>query len=642
MKPPKTVLNFSKTVILTSAVVTALIVGARQAGMLEGMELSVYDAMTRSRPDEGADDRLLVVGVTEADIQMRKEYPLHDGTLAQLLEKLQQYQPRTIGIDIIRDVPQGNPKGRIALEKILKESDRAIAVCKLSSATDPGTAGAPGVPEERIGFADLPLDPGGTLRRSLLVSTPAPSQIPLPEQHLCNFASPDNQVASLDLQLVQLYLEPMGIEPELTPSGEIKIGQAVLKRLSENAGSYRNTDAGNYQIMLNYRSAQNAVKQVTLTDVLDGKIEPNWVKDRIILIGYTAPFVKDDFFTPYSGGARDNQTMPGVVIHAQNVSQILSAVLDNRPLIWYWSEWAEIVWIGGWALLGGILGWSARRLWLFALLVAAALGILGGICWVLFLGAGWIPLVPPALGVAIAAVSVVFVKYGKAIYQVVKKVIIDIQIDEEKKQRELAAITESESFRELEQKAEALRTNRKRERSRDRRSRKAFLDTPPISQPAEEEDYFQQLQAKGQSLKNSDEETFDNSLNGERSPNLEPPETEDYFQQFRKNAKTILNSEDASNNRAIASNESANIEEATPSPSAEEPATEGDYFAQLQKRGKRLRKTADASETSVTITPIEVATSSPNAAEPPETEDYLEQLQRRGKRLRKTADKSER
>jgi CHASE2 domain-containing sensor protein len=172
---------FSRSVILTSVVVTGVVGGVRLLGTLEGMELGAYDQLMRSRPDRGPDDRLLVVGVTEEDIQSRREYPLNDGTLAELLEKLQQYQPRAIGIDILRDVPQGDSKGRIALQKILQQSDNLIAVCKLSSADQPGIASAPGVPEDRVGFADLPVDPGGTLRRSLLLSTPAPSKVPLPE-----------------------------------------------------------------------------------------------------------------------------------------------------------------------------------------------------------------------------------------------------------------------------------------------------------------------------------------------------------------------------------------------------------------------------------------------------------------------------
>lgn len=550
-------LTFLRSVLLTSVVVTGAVVGVRQLGMLEGLELGAYDQMIRSRPDQGQDNRLLVVGISEADLQTRKEYPITDGTLAQLLEKIQQYQPKAIGIDILRDVPIGDSKGRIALQKFLQKSDNLIAVCKLSGENEPGIAAAPGVPQERVGFADLPLDPGGTLRRSLLVSVPAVSKVPPPSKHLCNIPDPENQVPSFGFQLSLLYLEqePKGIKPELDPSGQIKLGSTLFTRLDEKAGGYNQADVGNYQMMLNYRSANNAVKQVSLTEVLNGKLDPALFKDRVVMVGYTAPIVKDNFYTPYSAGARDSQEMPGVVIHAQNVSQILSAVLNNRPLIWYWSEGTEILWIWGWSLLGAILAWRIRHLGLFGVGVVVAVGALYGSCYLLFSNAGWMPLVPPALALVTTAVIVVLIEkgYANAIVQNVKKVILKIDIDEDKKQQQVAAITETESFAELEKRAEQLRNNRRRERRskntpvEENNQTQETTPTPQQLEPAastQTDDYFEQLQQRGEKLRNTDEEV------APTSPAAEPTaqtEEDDYFEQLQQRGRRLRKTDDESN-----------------------------------------------------------------------------------------------
>ncbi len=599
---PRAAVTFGGQVVLTSVVITGLLVGARQLGMLQGFELGAFDQMMRSRPDLGPDDRLLVVGIEEKDIQTREEYPLHDSTLATLLEKLEQYQPRAIGIDIIRDVPQGN--GRADLIKTLKENEKIIAVCKLSDANEPGIAAAPGIPEERVGFADLPQDPGGTIRRSLLISVPKATKAPGPNKHICNIPDENNQLPSFSFNLAALYLEAEGIEPELTESGEIKLGSTVFKRLEENAGGYHNAGAEDYQLMLNYRSAKNPAKFVTLSQVLEGKITPADVKDRIVLVGYTAALVKDDFYTPYSAGEQDNQKMPGVVIHAQAVSQILSTVLDNQPLLWYWPEAGEILWILGWSLVGGTIAWGIRHPLRLVLAGGVALGVLIGGSYVLFLKGGWIPLVPPALALLATGVTVVLVDrgYAKAIYQGVKKVILNIEIDENKKQQQVAAITESESFAELEKKAQELRKNR----NRDRRSRDAELakteteeatPTPPEAEPAQEDDYLQQLQKRGKKLKNTDE-----PLN---------------FTDSTANIET---------------------EEATPTPPEAEPAQEDDYLQQLQKRGKKLRNTNEPLNftDSTANTETEEASPTPPESEPTQEDDYLQQLQKRGKKLRNT------
>lgn len=394
-----------RAVSIVTLGVLGLVLGARQLGGLQPAELAIYDLMVRLRPDEAVDNRLLVVGVTEQDIQRRKEYPLSDATLSAVLEKLETYQPRAIGIDILRDVPQG--KGREALIKQLEQNDNIIAVCKLSSADQPGIPAAPGVPDERVGFADLPIDAGGTLRRSLLLSTPIASKLPVPEQHLCNDPAPDNQILSLDLLLALVYLEPMNIELQLTPSGQLQLGSTVFKRLDKHAGGYQNADVGNYQLMLNYRSANNAIPQVSITEVLEGKLDPALVKDRIVLVGYTASIVKDDFYTPYSGGAIDNQKMPGVVAHAQNVSQILSAVLDDRPLLTYWPEWAEILWIAGSVVASIILVARIHNPLVLGISSLVALGVLFGFGVVLFMQGVWIPLIAPSLALLITGGAIV-------------------------------------------------------------------------------------------------------------------------------------------------------------------------------------------------------------------------------------------
>lgn len=544
------VFAFGRSVVLTSVVVTGVVFGMRQLGILEGWELGAYDQLMRSRPDQGADNRLLVVGITDGDIQARKEYPLSDGTMAQLLEKLQSYQPRAIGLDILRDVRQGNPAGRVALQKILQQSENLIAVCKLSSASQPGIPAAPGVPQQRVGFNDLPLDPSGTVRRSVLVSTPGISKVPTPNKHLCNIPDPNNQIPSFSLQLALLYMQPKGIKPEPTPSGEMKLGSTVFHRLTENAGGYHNADAEDYRIMLNYRSAKNSVKQVSLENILDGEVDPALVKDRIVLVGYTAPSVKDDFNTPYSAGEQDDQKMPGIVIHAQNTSQILSTVLDNRPLIWCWSEGSKVLWILSWSLVGAILAWRSRRLWLFGLGVIAAVGVLYGTSYVLFLNSGWIPLVPPLLALVTTAVIVVLVDkgYAKAIYQGVRNVILNIEIDEQKKRQQVAEITETESFAELEKKADILRNRR-----RDRQTGKAAVENSANSetaqaaldsQPAQEDDYFQQLQRRGKNLRSTESETPQRPIDSEST---EDAQEDDYFQQLQRRGKRLRNTEDESN-----------------------------------------------------------------------------------------------
>ncbi|NJO93611.1 MAG: CHASE2 domain-containing protein [Hydrococcus sp. RM1_1_31] len=84
-------------------------------------------------------------------------------------------------------------------------------------------------------------------------------------------------------------------------------------------------------------------------------------KDKAVLIGTVAPSIKDLFATPYSSAASENYLMPGVVIHGQMVSQILSTILDGQRQFWFWTQWQEGLWILGWCLIGGLLGWRLHH-----------------------------------------------------------------------------------------------------------------------------------------------------------------------------------------------------------------------------------------------------------------------------------------
>lgn len=457
-------LAFAKSVLIASAAVTLSLMGARQLGILEPVELSAYDQMLRWRPDEKPDPRLLVVGITEADIQKLKQWPISDRKIAEILQKLDKMQPAVIGLDVLRDVPLGD--GREELTKILQKSDRIIGVCLVTdgSPDNPGSPPAPGLPQNRVGFADFGVDPGGILRRALLFMKPpiieGKSSV---EKHLCN----DNSqvLFSFNLQLALRYLQGQKISPKLAPDQSLWLGKTQLKQLESNDGGYRNADARGYQILINYRSRLQVANQVRITDVLEGKVDPNLVKDKIVFIGYTTETVKDFFYTPYSARKQSNQFMPGIVAHAQVVSQILSAVLDNRPMFWFWPEWAEILWISAWSILGGTL---ASRMAHPAKLAVTFAAMLSGCCAIgfgIFLLGGWVPVAAPALALILTGGSIVsadrFNKagYGKVISDRVKQV-FKIEIDQAKKEQQVAEITESDFFKELQQKKDKLRISK--------------------------------------------------------------------------------------------------------------------------------------------------------------------------------------
>lgn len=416
-----------KTVLLTSLVVVVPLGVVRSLGGFVALELAAYDDFVRRRPAEPPDDRITIVTISDADIEQLQQFPIHDATLAQTLETLERYKPRAIGLDIARDVPQGPAAGRDRLTKIIRTSDTIVSGCLLSSQNHAGSPPAPGTPEGGAAFVDFPTDADATIRRTLVVSVPTPSNRPTRIQHVCNDASAENELYSLSFELARLYLAANNINPEPTDQGEIRFDQTVLQRIHSHFGSYVNADASDYQMMLNYRGAQSIFREVSISDVLQNKLNPDWIRDRVILIGNTSNVSKDFLATPYLKTDVGLRNMNGVVVHAHAVSQILSAVLDQRSFIRGWPEVGEWCWIFLWSAGSGLLAFYNHRLGLFVVGVISLGAVLWGICYGLFVMQGlWIPWVPTLAGVVLTALGVRLVDlaqrtgYARAVYEQIR------------------------------------------------------------------------------------------------------------------------------------------------------------------------------------------------------------------------------
>lgn len=378
------------TLLLASTLITALVMGGRWLGLLQPVELQAYDQLLRLRADEAQDQRLLIVTITEADFQLpeqqQRKGSLSDRALARLLEKLEPHKPRAIGLDIYRDFPVNQAD----LGNRLQNSDRFFAICKVSTPklNNPGIKPPPEIPVQRQGFSDFVQDSDGVLRRHLLAMNP-------------DATSPCTTPYALSAQLVFRYLKDEGIVAQYTPQQELQIGNVIFKRLRSRMGGYQRVDDWGYQILLNYRRSYHSplevAEKVTLKDVLAGKVQPDKVKNRIILIGVTAESAGDRFATPYSTGQGTYEAMPGVIVHAQMVSQILSAVKDGRSLMWVWPWWGDVLWVWGWSVVGGVVVWRFGSIRWLGLASGVTLGLLCGLSFGFSTQGVWVPLVPAAI-----------------------------------------------------------------------------------------------------------------------------------------------------------------------------------------------------------------------------------------------------
>ncbi|MEO1377834.1 MAG: CHASE2 domain-containing protein, partial [Cyanobacteria bacterium J06635_10] len=399
--PRKKVLQ---TLFLACLLVTTSIMGVRYFGMLQPWEIKAYDHLMQLRPaTERRDERLLIVTIGESDIKyqndrkMNMRWSLSDEALVKLLQKLDKFEPKAIGLDIYRDFPAD--ENFPDLVKRLESDDRFFAVCKVSSSDNgkDGVAVSDEIPAEQVGFSDFMADRDEVPRRQLLFLNPPVS-------------SPCASDYAFAYLLAREYLDSKGYEPKFNSKNQLQISDVVFERLKPHSSGYQQIDAAGYQILLNYRSLDSVTKiapTIALRDIIEERIEPSTIrllKNRIILIGVTASSSADYWKTPYSEVLPEHERrVPGVFIQAQMTSHILSAVEQKRPFIWWLPVWIEALWVFVWSLLGGILAWRVHQKLYLGIAIAISLLTLFLICASVFTQAGWIPLIPSALALTASA-----------------------------------------------------------------------------------------------------------------------------------------------------------------------------------------------------------------------------------------------
>src|SRR5258707_721275 len=116
-----------KALIGAHLIIAAIILVRNYRG-LQPFELLIYDALRVAWAGHEPSTRVFLVGGTEDDVA-DFDWPLRDGELADLLERLASWKPRAIGVDIYRDQPK--PPGTDRLTEVLTRHKEIVWTFKL-------------------------------------------------------------------------------------------------------------------------------------------------------------------------------------------------------------------------------------------------------------------------------------------------------------------------------------------------------------------------------------------------------------------------------------------------------------------------------------------------------------------------------
>ena len=354
-------------------VALAVLALLRQSGLAQTVDLALYDLITsRREAPSGLDSPITLIGIEESDIQ-RYGWPIDDGLFCRGIDGLRRGGASAIGFDLYRD--QGVGPEQQCLRDRFRQEPTLVSIFNVAS----GIAAVPGTPAERQSYNDLSLDADGVLRRDLVHVT-----------------GQDEATVSFAMRVMEVATGDRSIR------GSIDAGTDDDAWLAADAGGYHNeVEAGlGLQRMLLYRQP-GSYRRYTLEQWLDNSIPAEAIRDQIVLIGSTAPSLRDLFEVPFSrfhSGVEMFQ-LPGLEIHANRIATLLDSRSNSAALIWTMPGWGNRLLLVVALLAGLALGEAIPTLRRSVLVVTAVAGAgAAGLLGLLFWAQVWVGTALPLTG----------------------------------------------------------------------------------------------------------------------------------------------------------------------------------------------------------------------------------------------------
>jgi eukaryotic-like serine/threonine-protein kinase len=420
-------------ILLTLFVAGSYVTGS---AALESLELKFYDFRARllETPDQPPTE-IAVVAIDDDSLAQLGRWPWPRGRVADMVEKLNSYGPKVIGLNILFAEPDQNP-GIAALDQLAGQykqlvetktiSERANAdgtsplIAEIETAKQkldqdarlaavlegkkvvlpmffeigPTLGGNPEPLPEEVSRSKMVVQPG--LGESVFTSERATTPLALFTKaaagvgHINVLPDGDGSVRyealgvaygqdvypSYALEILRVYLGLESKDMSIAPAERVTLGK--IDAPLDRAG----------RMNITFHGPEKTFPSYSFFDVLNDKVEASRFKDRIVLLGPTAVGLGTQYVTP--AGAN----FPGVELVANVIDDLLNKKFLTRP------TWAGMAELGLILLVGVFISLLLPRLkaGMGALVSAGLLVIvLGAGTWLFVSNSQWVKVTYPAI-----------------------------------------------------------------------------------------------------------------------------------------------------------------------------------------------------------------------------------------------------
>ena len=420
-----------RTAMAISVGIAVTTVISRFSGVLMPSELAAYDLfMNLSRRFTGTtSSSITLVTISDKERDSWGKPEVSDFKVWKILDAINKVNPKLIGLDIFRDIPQKDiqreeefrQKGKVydenedynkLIDYLKDKNNNIVSTCESSSGTDVGSPPPFEIqgPETIIGFSDIVKDGfRDSVRRQILWMDVDAAD--------CSINN------SLSYRIALNYLESeYDIKEERDDiDSDITLGETAFPLILPGTGGYtRNPDksdesdidfTGGDQILVNYSvkgfetvSAEEIWKSIEDESELTTETQKK-IRDKIVLFGYTEKNVVND----------DRHQTPigeiwGVQLQAHMINNILAPIEDDQPIIKAFEPEGDSLLIIFWCCLGGNLIWIFKSRQFIIIIGLTVTGLLFISYLLAFtIGGLWLPLVPSIGGWLLSIISLIVV-----------------------------------------------------------------------------------------------------------------------------------------------------------------------------------------------------------------------------------------
>ncbi len=342
-----------------------------------------YDYRLRLTMPRSVDDRIVILDIDEKSLQEEGRWPWSRDRLAVLMDKLfDKYAVAEVGFDVVfaekdessglkvlQKLGQNQLKSNAAFQSTLRQIEpeleydnifaskiknrKVVLGYYLTDQQDEHTSGM--LPEATF--------PKGTFKGKPITFTvwngyggnlPELQSVAASAGHFNPIIDEDGVVRRVPMlaEYNGAYYESLSLAMVRALFNQTKLSAGFADSQNKNYAGLEwleiETNKGNFKIpvdqrvatLVPYRGGQNSFRYISVADVLHDRVDAAQLKNKIVLVGTTAPGLLDMRTTPVA------EVYPGVEIHANMIAGILDQNLKEQPAYMLGAEVAWLVLLG--------------------------------------------------------------------------------------------------------------------------------------------------------------------------------------------------------------------------------------------------------------------------------------------------------